>query len=63
MSLSLIVLVHVLSIKSFGVDYTISLTEIDFQSLKDTVLRAPWNKMTNRPLFNKDLTRLGGKNR
>lgn len=63
MALSLIVLVHVLSIKSFGVDYTISLTEIDFQSLKDTVLRAPWNKMTNRPLFNKDLTRLGGKNR
>lgn len=60
MALSALVIIHVLSLKSFGVDYTVSLERINFQSLKDTLFRAPWTKMTDRPLFNKDLRRAGG---
>lgn len=62
MALGCAVLIHVLSIKSFGVDYTVSLTDISFQSLKDTVFRAPWTKMIRRPLFSKDSRRSGGEN-
>lgn len=61
MALAVIVLIHVLGLKSFGVDYTISLKKISFQSLKDTLFRAPWTKMTDRPLFNRDIRRAGGK--
>ena len=60
MALSAVVLIHVLNLKSFGVDYTVSLGKFSPQSLKDTVVRAPWTKMTDRPLFNKDLKRMGG---
>ena len=60
MALAALVLIHVLSLKSFGVDYTVSLDRISFQSLKDTLIRAPWTKMTDRPLFNRDLRRAGG---
>ncbi|MBO4732946.1 MAG: spore germination protein [Clostridia bacterium] len=61
MALGCVVLIHVLNIESFGVDYTVSISSISFQSLKDTVIRAPWTKMIKRPLFNKDLRRQGGK--
>ena len=61
MALGAVVLIHVLNLKSFGVDYTVSLSRIGFGPLKDTVLRAPWPRMINRPLFNKDLRRMGGK--
>lgn len=50
-------IMHIISLKSFGVDYTQSLRRFSFQSLKDTVIRAPWFKMTKRPLFNKNQTR------
>ena len=62
MVLGTVIVTHVLNIKSFGVDYTVSLGNISFQSLKDTVIRAPWTKMIKRPLFNRDLKRAGGKN-
>ena len=60
MALGSLVVIHVLNLKSFGVDYTVSLGNIGFQSLKDTVVRAPWPKMLTRPFFNKDLKRAGG---
>ncbi len=39
----------IFSLNSFGTDYTASLNEFSFQSLKDTVFRAPWFKMKTRP--------------
>lgn len=57
MAVGTIALIHVLNLKSFGVDYTVSLGKISFQSLKDTLIRASWPKMLDRPLFNKNLKR------
>lgn len=53
-----ILLSYILSLKSFGTDCTVSLTNLKFQSLKDTVFRAPWYSMKDRPLFNKNLVRM-----
>ncbi|MBR2043367.1 MAG: spore germination protein [Clostridia bacterium] len=39
----------VFSLKSYGSDYTAALNNISFQSLKDTVIRAPFYKMLTRP--------------
>ena len=61
MAFATVVLIHILNLKSFGVDYTVSLSGASLQSLKDTVIRAPWTKMIKRPLFNRDLRRAGGK--
>ena len=52
---------HILSLKSFGVDYTISLNKANFQSLKDTFFRAPWQYMIKRPDFNQNIIRKGKK--
>lgn len=52
-----IFVLRVFSIKSFGVDYTTSLTNPSFQSLKDSFIRAPWPLMKQRPLFNKNRIR------
>ena len=60
MALAALVIVQIFNIKSFGVDYTVSLTRITPQALKDTVFRAPWPYMIERPVFNKDLKRSGG---
>ena len=63
MALGSLVMIHVLNLRSFGVDYTVSLQRISLQSLKDTAVRAPWPHMLYRPLFNKDLKRAGGTKR
>ncbi len=52
-----VTVMHIISLTSFGTDYTISLRKAGFQSLKDTVWRAPWNFMKKRPEFNKNITR------
>ena len=52
-----IIVMHIISLKSLGVDYTISLRKADFQSLKDTFWRSPWNTMKLRPLFNRNIIR------
>lgn len=49
--------IHIISLKSFGVDYTVSLRKGNLQSLKDTVWRAPWEFMIKRPLFNRNVVR------
>ena len=61
MAVSSVILIYVLNLKSFGVDYTVSLNKISFQSLKDTVFRASWPKMLDRPAFNKNLKRAAKK--
>lgn len=54
-----VILMHIFSLDSFGTDYTVSLRRIDFQSLKDTLFRAPWRNMQMRPLFNRNKVRMG----
>ncbi|MCQ2455133.1 MAG: spore germination protein [Clostridia bacterium] len=49
--------ISVLSMKSVGVEYMLSLKSPNFQALKDTVIRAPWTKMRLRPPFNRNLVR------
>lgn len=52
-----VIIMHIISLSSFGVDYTSSLDIFSFESLKDTVFRAPWFKMRKRPDFNQNKTR------
>ena len=53
---------RVFSIKSFGVDYTVSFSRPDFLHLKDSFFRASWRSMKTRPLFNKNKIRKGDPN-
>lgn len=53
-----VILMHILSLSSFGTDYTVSLKRINYQSLKDTIIRAPWQSMKTRPLFNRNKIRM-----
>ena len=55
-----VTVMHIISLTSFGTDYTVSLRKAGFQSLKDTVWRAPWSFMKKRPEFNKNITRQAG---
>jgi len=43
--------------ESFGAQYCFSLENPSFLSLKDTMIRAPWTKMTTRPPFAKNIIR------
>lgn len=54
-----LMLIRILSLSSFGVSYTVSLSRADIQSLKDSLWRAPWRRMKLRPLFNRNITRIG----
>ena len=40
---------HLYSLTSFGIDYVSPSLEFSFSSLKDTLIRAPFSKMTTRP--------------
>jgi spore germination protein KA len=42
-------LIHILSLSSFTVDYTSSIINPELQSLKDTLIRASWRNMITRP--------------
>lgn len=57
MAVSTLFVLRVFSIETFGVDYTISLTKPNMQSLKDSFIRADWNFMKTRPDFNHNLIR------
>ncbi len=52
-----VLLIYILSLSSYGTDYTISLSKANLQSLKDSIWRAPWFYMKNRPLFNRNIVR------
>ena len=56
-----VVLMHIISLSSFGIDYTVSLRRASLQSLKDSIWRAPWEFMKKRPLFNRNIIRQRGK--
>lgn len=53
----ILMLIHIFSLSSFGVNYTVSLNYASRQSLKDSILRAPWGKMKTRPFFNSNIIR------
>ncbi len=57
-AVSLVYLIHILNLQSLGVSYVLSLQKADFQSLKDTGIRAPWSKMIRRPAFSRDAIRM-----
>jgi spore germination protein KA len=44
-------LLHLFDIRSFGVPYMTPLNSLNLQDIKDTVVRAPWWYMENRPKF------------
>ena len=52
-----ITIIHIFSLKSFEVDYTVSLRKSNLQSLKDTFWRASWTNMIKRPDFNRNIIR------
>ena len=54
---SAVTVMHIISLNSFGVDYTVSLRKADYQSLKDTFWRTSWVNMIKRPLFNSNIIR------
>ena len=43
-------LIHILSLSSFSVDYTSSIINPKLQSLKDTLIRTSWRNMITRPV-------------
>ncbi len=51
--------IYILSIYSYSTDYTLSLKKASLQSLKDTLFRASWKNMKERPLFNRNVVRKG----
>ncbi|MBQ8203989.1 MAG: spore germination protein [Clostridia bacterium] len=61
-ALSLILILRVLSLNSFGTDYTLPLLNPTPQGLKDTFIRAPWGNMLTRPTFNLNRIRKERKN-
>jgi spore germination protein len=56
------VLIHLANIKSFNVPYLSPVSPFNAKDMKDTIFRAPWNKMKKRPLHYSpsDPTRQGG---
>ena len=52
-------IIRLFGIESFGIDYTHAIKNPCFQSLKDSFMRAPWNRMLLRPIFNKNKKRMG----
>lgn len=57
----LFLLLYIFSLSSFSTDYTVSLTRLNKQSLKDTVIRSNWHFMMHRPLFNLNKVRKDNK--
>lgn len=46
-----LLLIHLLNLRSFGVPYITDIVTLDFQKNKDIFIRAPWWKMIKRPQF------------
>ena len=53
-----VMVIKILSLSSFGISSTVSLSHADYQGLKDTLWRAPWRRMKKRPLFNRNKVRM-----
>ncbi len=54
---TILLLMYIISLKSFETDYTLTLNKISLQSFKDSIWRAPWKNMLTRPFFNKNIIR------
>lgn len=61
MLMMLLILGHMVSLRSFGVPYLAPLGPLSVSDLKDVLIRAPWQKMKQRPSFlhTGDQTRMG----
>jgi hypothetical protein len=46
-----IIYLHLLSLRSFGTPYLTPIAPIRVQDLKDVIVRAPWWKMSSRPVL------------
>ena len=57
----IMLLMYIVSLNSYGENAVLSLNRTDFQSLKDSLWRVPWQYMKTRPFFNKNLIRRGKK--
>ena len=57
----IMLLMYIVSLNSFGENAVLSLNRTNFQSLKDSLWRVPWQYMKTRPFFNKNLIRRGKK--
>lgn len=53
----ILMVMHIISLKSYETDYTLTLNRINMQSFKDSFWRAPWRLMKTRPLFNHNIIR------
>ncbi len=53
----ILMVMHIISLKSYETDYTLTLNRISMQSFKDSLWRAPWRLMKTRPLFNHNIIR------
>lgn len=49
-----ILLVHILKLQSFGISQLTSDRDLRYQTIKDTMIRAPWWQMYTRPFFSKN---------
>ena len=58
---AIMLLMYIVSLNSYGENAVLSLNRTDFQSLKDSLWRVPWQYMKTRPFFNKNLIRRGKK--
>jgi spore germination protein KA len=47
----LALLIHLASLRSFGVDYLSPIAPVNFKDLKDVTARFPWWAMNERPSF------------
>ncbi len=54
-----VLFLHIFSLSSFGIDYTVTFARANAQSLKDTLWRVPWKFMKERPAFNHNIIRQG----
>ncbi len=52
-----VIIMYIISLSSFGTDYTVSLRKASLQNLKDTLIRSPWGFMKERPVFNRNIIR------
>lgn len=53
----ILMVMHIISLKSYETDYTLTLNRISMQSFKDSIWRAPWRLMKTRPFFNHNIIR------
>ncbi|MBR5223230.1 MAG: spore germination protein [Clostridia bacterium] len=58
---AIMLLMYIVSLNSYGENAVLSLNRTNFQSLKDSLWRVPWQYMKTRPFFNKNLIRRGKK--